>query len=146
MTPVKPLQKLAKKIIEHWQVGYGSRYNTTRKDALALVRVSDTYDDTMIEIERETGERPIVVVTSARDSRRPTTSFVALRDMLRKRTTPFLVIFGTGWGLTETIISSADYVLEPIEGGRDYNHLSVRAAAAIIMDRLLALESDRSKQ
>lgn len=145
VTPVKPLQKLAKKIIDHWEVGYGSRYNTTRKDALALVRVSDTYDDVLIEIERETGEKPIVVVTSARPSAGPT-SFVALRDMLIKRTTPFVIIFGTGWGLTETIISSADYVLEPIEGGRDYNHLSVRAAAAIIMDRLLAHESDRSKQ
>jgi len=30
-----------------------------------------------------------------------------------------------------------DMLLEPIEGYTDYNHLSVRSAAAIILDRLL---------
>jgi len=57
--------------------------------------------------------------------------------MLQRTTQPFLIVFGTGWGLTESILAQSDYVLEPIEGGTDYNHLSVRAAAAIIMDRLL---------
>ena len=65
------------------------------------------------------------------------TSFTALRDMLNNKTRPFLIIFGTGWGLTETIISQSDYVLEAIEGHADYNHLSVRSAAAIILDRLM---------
>ena len=137
VTPVKPLQKLALKIIDHWEVGYGSQYNTTRKDALALARISDNLDDTIIEIERERGQKPLIVVTSARDTGTERTSFVALQDMLQSMTRPFLVIFGTGWGLTETIISQADYVLEAVEGGSDYNHLSVRSAAAIILDRLL---------
>jgi hypothetical protein len=30
----------------------------------------------------------------------------------------------------------ADYTLKPIYGPVDYNHLSVRAACAIILDRL----------
>lgn len=137
VTPVKSLQKLALKIIDHWELGYGSVYNTTRKDALALARISDSLDDTIIDIERETGRKPVIVVTSARDTGTARTSFVALQDMLQSTTQPFLVIFGTGWGLTETIISQADYVLEAIEGPTDYNHLSVRAAAAITLDRLL---------
>lgn len=137
VTPVKPLQKLALKIIDHWELGYGSQYNVTRKDALALARISDSLDDTIINIEKETGHKPLIVVTSARDTGTPRTSFVALQDMLQTITQPFLVIFGTGWGLTETIISQADYVLEAVEGDSDYNHLSVRAAAAIILDRLL---------
>ena len=49
----------------------------------------------------------------------------------------YVLIFGTAWGLTEEFISKADYVLEPIVGKTDYNHLSVRSAAAIIFDRLL---------
>jgi tRNA (guanine37-N1)-methyltransferase len=137
VTPVKPLQKLALKIIDHWEVGYGSQYNVTRKDALALARISDNLDDTIIDIEKESGQKPHIVVTSARDTGTRRTSFVALRDMLQSGIRPFLVIFGTGWGLTETIISQADYVLEAVEGNSDYNHLSVRSAAAIVLDRLL---------
>jgi tRNA (guanine37-N1)-methyltransferase len=136
VTPVKALQKLALKIIEHWEVGYGSQYNVTRKEALALARICDTLDDAIIGIEQETGDKPMLVATSARPMGERT-SFEALRDMLNKGTRPLLILFGTGWGLTEGILSQADCVLEAIEGTGDYNHLSVRSAAAIILDRLL---------
>ena len=136
VTPVKPLQKLALKIIDHWETGYGSQYNATRKEALALARICDALDDAIIAIERETGAKPILIATSARPAGKRT-SFVALKDMLNRQTRPCLLLFGTGWGLTETILSQADYTLEAIEGSADFNHLSVRSAAAIILDRLL---------
>ncbi|HEY7317974.1 MAG TPA: tRNA (guanosine(37)-N1)-methyltransferase TrmD [Candidatus Binatia bacterium] len=136
VTPVKALQKLASKIIDHWERGYGSQYNVTRKDALALVRIKDTLDDMLIEIEQDCGEKPVLVVTSARQVGKRT-SFADLRDMLKMTSQPFLLILGTGWGLAEAIFSRADYILEAIEGPTDYNHLSVRSAAAIIFDRLL---------
>ena len=136
VTPVKALQKLALKIIEHWEEGYGSQYNITRKEALALARIRDALDDVLIDIERECGEKPRIVATTARPGGNRT-SFPELRDMLLKRTQPCLILFGTGWGLTETIISQSDYVLQAIQGPTDYNHLSVRSAAAIVLDRLL---------
>jgi tRNA (guanine37-N1)-methyltransferase len=136
VTPVKALQKLAHKIIDHWEQGYGSQYNVTRKEALALVRIKDTLDDVLIDIEQECGEKPLLVVTSARPGGNRT-SFAELRDMLIKLSQPFLLILGTGWGLTEAIFSRSDYILEAIEGSTDYNHLSVRSAAAIVLDRLL---------
>jgi tRNA (guanine37-N1)-methyltransferase len=136
VTPVKALQKLARKIIQHWELGYGSQYNVTRKEALALARITDTLDDALIDIERECGEKPLLVVTSARPGGERT-SFTELRDVLLKVSQPLLLILGTGWGLTEAIFSRSDYVLEAIEGPTDYNHLSVRSAAAIILDRLL---------
>ncbi len=137
VTPVKALQKLALKIIDHWETGHGSRYNVTRKQALEIARIAASLDDALIDIEREAGEKPALVVTSARpaDNR---ISFNALQDMLNNNTRPFLILFGTGWGLTETVFSQSDYVLEAIEGYTDYNHLSVRSAAAIVLDRLLA--------
>ena len=136
VTPVKALQKLALKIIAHWEEGYGSQYNVTRKEALALARIRDTLDDVMIDIERARGEKPLLVATSAK-GRNGTTSFIELRDVLQRKAQPFLILLGTGWGLTETIVAQSDYVLEAIEGLTDYNHLSVRSAAAIILDRLL---------
>jgi tRNA (guanine37-N1)-methyltransferase len=136
VTPVKALQKLSLKIIAHWETGYGAEYNETRKDALALARVTDTLDDTIIDIERECGEKPRLIVTSARkgDRRSP---FTRMRNMLLRETAPFLILLGTGWGLTDEVLARSDYILEPIEGDSDYNHLSVRSAAAIILDRLL---------
>lgn len=135
-TPVKPLQKLALKIIEHWESGYGSQYNVTRKEALALARICDSLDDAIIAIEQEVGEKPILVATTARPGP-DRASFTAVKDMLQRQTRPFLIVFGTGWGLTEAILSQADYTLESIEGSADFNHLSVRSAAAIVLDRLL---------
>lgn len=136
VTPVKALQKLALKILTHWEQGYGSQYNQTRKEALALVRLKDTLDDVMLDVEREFGGKPKLVVTSARPGG-SRTSFLALRDMLIKESQPFLLLLGTGWGLADTVLGQSDYLLEPIDGGTDYNHLSVRCAAAIILDRLL---------
>ena len=52
----------------------------------------------------------------------------------------YLLVFGTAWGLSESFIRGADYLLEPIMGNGDYNHLSVRSASAIILDRLLGRE------
>lgn len=136
VTPVKALQKLALKIIDHWETGFGSQYNITRKQALEVARIANSLDDAIIDIERECGEKPVIVVTSARPIGKRT-SFTELRDMLHKKARPFLIILGTGWGLTETIFSQSDYVLEALEGYTDYNHLSVRSAAAIILDRLM---------
>jgi hypothetical protein len=45
-------------------------------------------------------------------------------------------MFGTGWGMIDELIERADYYLDPIEGPVEYNHLSVRSACAIILDRL----------
>jgi hypothetical protein len=52
---------------------------------------------------------------------------------------PVLVVFGTGWGLAGVVIAGADALLEPIRAreATGYSHLSVRAACAIVLDRLL---------
>jgi tRNA (guanine37-N1)-methyltransferase len=136
VTPVKALQKLALKILEHWEIGYGSQYNTTRKEALSVARIRDSLDDVLIDIEGQTGEKPLVIVTSARAGE-GRISFAALKEMLIREARPFLILLGTGWGLAESVFAQANYVLEPIEGTADYNHLSVRSAAAIMLDRLL---------
>jgi hypothetical protein len=45
-------------------------------------------------------------------------------------------MLGTGFGLAPAVRERADLALEAIRGIGDYNHLSVRAAASIILDRL----------
>lgn len=134
VTPVDASRALARRIIEHWETGFGATYNANRKDALSLVRLAPDLDGAIFEIERETGSQPRLVVTSA-TAVPGTVTFAELRGELSPAV-PHLLILGTGWGLAGEILERADLRLEPI-GPRNYNHLSVRAAAAIILDRLL---------
>jgi hypothetical protein len=134
-TPVRALRILSERIIDHWETGFGATYNVTRKDALALVSIDTDLDGVLVAIERETGRRPLIVVTSARPGGEPL-SFAELRHRLETEAECFLIVLGTGWGLAPEIMDRADLRLEPILGPTDYNHLSVRSAAAVILDRL----------
>lgn len=133
--PVRALRLLAEKIIEHWQTGYGASYNETRKEALQIVALEADFDGVLVAIERDAGCRPVVVATSAKSSpgRLP---FAELRRRLETDQRPYLLLLGTGWGLAPELIARCDLFLEPILGTGTYNHLSVRSAAAIILDRL----------
>jgi hypothetical protein len=136
VTPLPTQQALAKRLIAHWVTGWGAQYNPTRQEALALVRMADDLDGVVQEIEREQGHRPKTVATAAKGHplARP---FKEVAELLNEQgDTPYLILFGTGWGMTKELIEQCNYVLEPIEGN-GYNHLSVRTAAAIILDRLL---------
>lgn len=135
VTPVVTMRRLVTRIIDHWKTGMGADYNPTRKEALELVRLTETLETTICEVERDAGAMPRVVATSARPGE-GRISFADLRSCLATESVPCLILLGTGWGLTEESLARADLVLEPIQGRGSYNHLSVRAAAAVILDRL----------
>src|SRR6185369_10866944 len=97
-TPILALRALSERILEHWEVGYGSTYNLTRSEALALVRIDTDLDGVLVAIERETGAVPTLVVTSARPGP-DRIDYEALRQRLAVDPTPHVLVFGTGWGL-----------------------------------------------
>jgi hypothetical protein len=134
-TPVPTLRRLVARIMRHWETGPGSTYNTTRKEALRVVRLVADLDEATADVERETTVLPHVVATSARPGP-GRLRFAAMRQRLASPGSPVLLLLGTGWGLTTEVLERVDDVLEPITGADDYNHLSVRAAAAIMLDRL----------
>lgn len=135
VTPVAEQAALVERIVAHWTTGRGGRYNPKRREAVEGVRVSETLGAAVDEIEAESGERPRVVATCARDRRNPI-GFAELKRAVVGGA-PHLLVFGTAWGLADAVLDAADRVLEPIRGQTDYNHLSVRSAAAIVLDRLL---------
>jgi hypothetical protein len=102
---------------------------------MELIRMSEAIAETVDAVGALAGRRPLTVATCARRHPRAT-GFAALRRGLAEGG-PHLLLLGTAWGLAETVIESADRILEPIEGAGGYNHLSVRSAAAIVFDRLL---------
>ena len=136
VTPVEEQRRLVEKIRTHWLEGWGSTYNPKRKAALELLQTENSLDEAVADIEKRTGKRPKLVVTGAA-GRDNSVSFPELKTLLEvEPDQPFLLLLGTGWGLVEEVFDRSDYVLEPISGGGDYNHLCVRSAASIMLDRL----------
>lgn len=139
VTPLDDQQTLIKRIVGHWTRGPGGAYNPDRKQALGLIRLSSSLAEAMDQIQAQEGARPRTVATCAQPRRR-TVSCRDLRKAMRAGD-PWLIAFGTAWGLAPALIEAMDHALEPIGDPGGYNHLSVRCAAAVILDRLLASNS-----
>jgi len=131
--PVAAQRELVERVRAHWTEGSGARRIPDRSPALSAVRVVDDLD----AVERELGA-PEVWVTSAQDQGK-ILGFSDARARLAQAGPPVLIVLGTGWGLASSVHERASYQLAPIRSPRadGYNHLSVRAAAAIMFDRLL---------
>jgi hypothetical protein len=136
VTPLAEQRELAERITGHWREGFGATYNPKRKAALDLVRVVATLEEALGEIEAAFG-RPARIVATGAVERPGSIGSDELAELVRDTRQPYLLLFGTGWGLTDGLFDRADHVLAPIRGADDYNHLPVRSAAAIIFDRLL---------
>ena len=134
-TPFEDQQQLVTELLDHWQTGYGATYNPARKEALRKVHLVASLEGAIDELTKRYGKRPLLVTTSA-FLRETTIEYAELKSRLQARD-PILLLFGTAHGLAPEIISLSDATLPPIKGGTDYNHLSVRSAASIILDRLL---------
>jgi len=135
--PVREQRELVERVLRHWTEGPGVSYNPTRKEALGLVRIKTFLSEALEEIEKAEGSKPKVVATDARP-RENLMGYSELKEKVLAGKEPYLILFGTGWGIAKEVIEEADYALKPIEGATDYNHLSVRSAAAIILSRLLS--------
>ncbi len=136
VTPVDEQRRLAERIHGHWQDGWGGGYNPHRREAMELLRVMPDLDGVLAELESIHLRAPRIIATGAAE-RSESISCGALRRTIQEEEGPFLLLLGTGWGLADEVFAGAHMVLEPIRGAGDYNHLSVRAAAAIILDRLV---------
>jgi hypothetical protein len=135
VTPLNDQKFLVERIVSHWIRGPGASYNPKRREALALIDIKDTLTEVLDHINSKGQGLPKTVVTCARNNNR-SIGYDVFREMLASGN-PYLLVFGTAWGLSNSYIDEADFVLKPVEGNTEYNHLSVRSAAAIILDRLM---------
>jgi hypothetical protein len=135
ITPLSNQHKLAERISAHWTSGYGATYNIHRKEALEIISVIDTLEEAIGAVKEAENEKPLLIATDASRQEDRRIDYLHAKEVLDSERTVFL-IFGTAWGLHEDVLKMSDFILDPIEGGTDYNHLSVRTAAGIILDRL----------
>lgn len=129
------MRALVRSVKTHWDGDFGSTYNPNRQDALGVLSIAKDLDEVVAQIERSTGRFPKIIATSARDGD-DRISYSAMKKTIADSAESYLLVFGTGWGMGPELMALADYTLKPIYGPVDYNHLSVRAACAIILDRL----------
>lgn len=135
VSPILAQRELAETMASFWVTGSGNKRNADRARAMSLVKVQQTLQECIDHEENLTGTKPLLIATSAKLCPGKTISYEKGQNYIAQAPST-IVIFGTGYGLAPEIIERADYVLEPIYGAKDYNHLSVRSAAAIILDRL----------
>ncbi|MFC1851490.1 RNA methyltransferase [candidate division CSSED10-310 bacterium] len=145
VNPMETQQDLARSISMHWLEGYGAHYNPTRKEALKTLKIVTDLAAAIADISAQAGTRPKLVVTSSRPHD-VAISYEHLQQLMALQSETFLILFGTGWGLSSDIIKQADYYLEPIMDKSDYNHLSVRSASAVILDRLLGNRNNGGRE
>ena len=136
VTPNLDQQILVKEILAHWSTGHGGKVNPDRKEALSVIRLSDDLQGVYQAATDKWGERPTVLATCARCQGDGVQSYEAVREQIFAGQ-PVLLLFGTAWGLAPEVMQAVDGFLPPICGQMEYNHLSVRSAASIVLDRLL---------
>lgn len=139
VTPLPEQQYVVSKLLEFWQTDIGLEYNPERHAALALVKLVSTLDEALEDIERREGNKPLMLATSAQPSEGVEMITYEDQEKVWQHTKPVALIFGTARGLSKDLIKRCSYLLGPIYGFSSFNHLSVRSAAAIVLDRWLGL-------
>jgi hypothetical protein len=132
--PVPEQRAFASTVIDHWITGQGRVLDARRQRALRLIEVVADLDEAIDDATLRAGARPLLVLTSARTNEG--LAYDVLRQRIEGEGAPVMLLFGTGFGLAPALAQRADVVLSALRGPTDYNHLSVRAASAIILDRL----------
>jgi hypothetical protein len=140
VTPVVAQQEQARAVVGFWDGDDGRRRNKDRAEALSLARVVGSLDDAVAAEAGVLGRAPLLVATSAKEQ--GAVRYAELRQRLDDDDGGgALILFGTGAGMTQAMLDRCEVVLAPIVGpadphGHRWNHLSVRSAAAIVLDRL----------
>jgi hypothetical protein len=157
VTPIEDQHELVGRILSHWQSERSKNYHPDRVEAVSLVEMTKSFEEVKSLIRAKHGCDPEVVLTDARPLDKlqvelgakslihPDVQFLSYADYRRelsdpnRPSKPVIVVFGTGWGVSDTFYPEVHRILTPVygpEGAEGYNHLSVRAAVAIILDRL----------
>ncbi|HEY5950247.1 MAG TPA: tRNA (guanosine(37)-N1)-methyltransferase TrmD, partial [Kofleriaceae bacterium] len=136
VTPITSQRDKAEHIAKLWMEDAQGEH---RAAALRLIRTAESIEAVIAALTEEHGQAPTVVATSAREESFPGAARRTSLELISEASlapAPLLILLGTGWGLADTLIPSVSRVLAPIEGASPWNHLSVRSAGAVILDRL----------
>ncbi|MDR2826017.1 MAG: tRNA (guanosine(37)-N1)-methyltransferase TrmD [Deltaproteobacteria bacterium] len=152
---------ILQKVLEHWVQGSGGINHPDRKKALSIISSVNNLEEALDLMEQKSGERPLVWGSSADYSKDQRNELAKNgraqkirknkknQDDLYRRIISFdeaekilythsaVLLLGTGHGLAPEILTKCDHLLPPLRQFAEYNHLSVRCAGTVLLDRLL---------
>ena len=135
VTPLAQQREMAKRIAGHWTSGWGSEYNPDRKEAFSTLKIFASVQKALAWVLEKEKREPFKIATTAKRHAGARHWLSLKREILKKDHSP-VFMFGTGWGLHDEVMDISDAVMTPITGGCDgWNHLSVRSAVGITLDR-----------
>ena len=140
VTPLEDQKKIVGRLLHFWQEGAGVTYREDRHEALREVSCVPGLAEVIAAIEKREGQPPIIIATSAKEGVAQLQNITYYdQESVWAKKRPVLIIFGTGNGLGPSVLQQCDYLLLPVEGFSNFNHLSVRSAVAIVLDRWLGI-------
>ena len=139
VTPLKDQQKIVNHFLSFWGDGPGIDYNRERYEAVHLVQLQPSIEEVIQAIEQKEGKKPLIIGTTARAIEHVQRITFYDQELVWEQDRPVLLVFGTGKGFTDEFLAKCDYLLESVQGFSAFNHLSVRSAIAIILDRWMGI-------
>jgi tRNA (guanine37-N1)-methyltransferase len=141
VTPLVDQKKIVNTMLDFWRSDVGIAYNKERHRAVDAVAIVDSLDLVVERLHKKHGVKPLLIGTSAREVTGVEPITFADQARVWKHDRPVVLVFGTGQGLDSSMLERCDYMLPPVRGFSDYNHLSVRSAAAIVFDRWMGINT-----
>ncbi len=140
VSPLADQQAIIATLLDFWHSDIGKQYNSSRFHAVNKVKPMYTFDDVIVDITQQEGKVPVIVATSAKEHAHIQKIDYTQQGVVWQHNRPVLFLFGTGQGLADSLVDRCDFLLAPIRGLTEFNHLSVRSAMAVILDRWLGLK------
>lgn len=145
VTPLKDQQKIVKTLLDFWSSDKGCAYNSNRKIALERVKLVSSIEEAISSIYNSEDKEPRLIATAAKTYEHIKEITYNDQELVWSEEKPVVFILGTARGLSLDVINRCDYLLKPVTGFSNFNHLSVRSAAAIIFDRWLGINPASKK-
>jgi len=141
VTPIIEQKTMVERILGHWARPASREWHPDRFEALSRTQVLPDFEAVKADLK---SRYPGAKIEVAMPDARPLPDQVSYPEIRERWDSEpeagvKIVVFGTGWGVAPEFYPEVQTFLAPIDGplGREgYNHLSVRSAAAIILDRL----------
>ncbi|MCL2123457.1 MAG: tRNA (guanosine(37)-N1)-methyltransferase TrmD [Desulfovibrionaceae bacterium] len=134
-TPLPDQAHILRGILRYWTQGAGAVSNPDRARALSLVHHVPEIAGAVADIEKRTGQKPLLLGSSAQWRKSPVYTPGMAREALAS--SPVLILLGTSHGLAPEALAACDGQLRPLRFLDSYRHLPVRAATAAYLDRIL---------
>ncbi len=119
VTPIEDQHQLVGRILGHWRQDSSREWHPDRFEALSRVQMARDFEEVKSLVRAECGGRdPVVAMPDAR----PLPNAVSYADFRRELEdpaqagVPVCVVFGTGWGISETFFPEVHRILAPVYG------------------------------